>query len=59
MLKNKKMTVMKIKGLHYESVRNLAFIALQACPKLIHLEIVEIPLCMGTAILVIIVIGVS
>ena len=32
---------MKIKALNYESIYHLVSTALQVCPKLIHLEIVE------------------
>ena len=38
---SRNLTSLKIKGLHYGSVKDLVSIALQACPKLIDLEIVE------------------
>ena len=37
----KNLTTLKIKGLNYESINCLVSTALQACPKLIHLEIVD------------------
>ena len=39
--KAKNLTTLKILGLNYESSNSLVSTALQACPKLIHLEIVE------------------
>ena len=39
--KAKNLTTLKIIGLNYESSNSLVSTALQACPKLIHLEIVE------------------
>ena len=39
--KAKNLTTLKIQGLNYESRNSLVSTALQACPKLIHLEIVE------------------
>ena len=38
---SRNLTSLKIKGLRYGSVKDLVSIALQACPKLINLEIVE------------------
>ena len=39
--KAKNLTTLKIIGLNYESINSLVSTALQACPKLIHLEIVD------------------
>ena len=40
-LQSKNLTSLKIKALDAKTVNNLVFIALQACPKLNHLEIIE------------------
>ena len=45
---SKNLTSLKIKGLHYGPLRNLVSFALQACPKLIHLEIVETSIMYGS-----------
>ena len=40
-VQSKDLTTLKIKALNYESIYHLVSTALQVCPKLIHLEIVE------------------
>ena len=40
---SKNLTSLKIKALNLETAKQLVRIALQSCPKLIHLEIVETP----------------
>ena len=40
-VRSKKLTSLKIKALNLETAKQLVRIALQECPKLIHLEIVE------------------
>ena len=40
-LQSKDLTTLKIKALNYESIYHLVSTALQVCPKLIHLEIVD------------------
>ena len=40
-LNSKYLTTLKIKALKYESIYHLVSTALQVCPKLIHLEIVD------------------
>ena len=42
-VQSKNLTSLKIKALQPDSVNQLVTIALQACPKLIHLEILETP----------------
>ena len=42
-VQSKNLTSLKIKALEPDSVNQLVTIALQACPKLIHLEILETP----------------
>ena len=44
---SKNLTSLKIKALNYETVNELVSIALQACPKLTHLEIIETPKQLG------------
>merc|ERR1719242_2564199 len=41
--KSKNLTFLKIKAINFETINELVSIALQACPKLTHLEIIEIP----------------
>ena len=45
--KSKNLTFLKIKALNSESVTELVSIALQACPKLTHLEVIETPKQIG------------
>ena len=40
-VRSKNLTSLKIKALNLETAKQLVRIALQSCPKLIHLEIVE------------------
>ena len=44
---SKNLTFLKIKALNPKTVLKLVTIALQACPKLTHLEIIEIPKQLG------------
>ena len=46
-VQSKNLTSLKIKGLHYWPLKNLVSLALRACPKLIHLEIVETSIMYG------------
>ena len=45
--KSKNLTFLKIKAMNFETINELVSIALQACPKLTHLEIIEIPEQLG------------
>ena len=46
-VQSKNLTFLKIKALKPETVNDLVSIALQACPKLTHLEIIETPKQLG------------